>query len=65
MSASETIAPNLSKYSEMKREAENYLLEDDECVKNINPIILRPGLVWHPSERGWSIPFMVATDIGF
>ena len=31
LSASDTIGPLLQKYSQMKKEAENYLVNDDEC----------------------------------
>jgi hypothetical protein len=34
----------------MKREAEDYLLTDEEAA-GLNPVILRPGLVWHQGER--------------
>ena len=54
----------LRKYSDMKREAEMFLLTDPECTKALRPIILRPGLVWHPSERQYSVPLKFATDIG-
>jgi len=55
----------LSKYSEMKREAEMFLLTDPDCIRSLNPIILRPGLVWHPSERQYSLGLKVLNDIGF
>jgi hypothetical protein len=48
----------------MKREAEDYLLTDEE-VSSLNPVILRPGLVWHQGERQWSLPLKFATDFGF
>ena len=49
------------KYSDMKREAEDYLLR----AENIKPVILRPGLVWHQNQRQWSFPLKVATDLGY
>ena len=45
-SASDTIVPMLSKYCEMKREAESFLLRDQLAADNLNPVILRPGLVY-------------------
>ena len=57
--------PLLSGYSKMKREAEDFLLTDADCQEHIKPIILRPGLVWHPSERSYTVPLKVATDIGY
>ena len=45
----------------MKKEAEEYLIAEEK----INPIILRPGLVWHLGEREWSLPFKIATDFGY
>ena len=45
-SASDTIVPMLSKYCEMKREAESFLLRDAAASEKLNPVILRPGLVY-------------------
>ena len=28
-------------------------------------MILRPSLVWNLSERNWSVPLAIATDIGY
>ena len=28
-------------------------------------MILKPGLVWHEQERTWSVPFKIASDIGY
>lgn len=44
LSAAGTIAPMFEKYSQMKREAELHLLQE----KRLQPVILRPGLVWTP-----------------
>ena len=57
--------PMLSKYSDMKREAEMFLLTDPDCLRALSPIILRPGLVWHSSEREYSLPLKLVNDIGF
>ena len=65
LSASDTIFPFLEKYSQMKRQAENFLLTDEACQKNLNPVILRPGLIWHPKERQWLLPVKAITDVGF
>jgi len=62
LSAAPTIAPMLSTYIQMKEQAESFLLNN--CPELI-PIILKPGLVWHEGERNWSVPFKVATDIGY
>ena len=43
ISAADTIAPMFKKYSDMKKEAGIEILKNE----NINPVILRPGLVWH------------------
>ena len=61
ISAADTIAPMFKKYSDMKGEAEAYLLKDE----NIKPVILRPGLVWHQNQRQWSFPLKVVTDLGY
>ena len=45
----------------MKLEAEDYLISEEK----LNAVILRPGLVWHPREREWSLPFKIATDFGY
>ena len=65
LSASETIGPLLEKYSQMKRQAEDYLIYDEDCEQKLNPVILRPGLVWHQNERQWSLPLKLATDFGY
>lgn len=64
-SASDTIAPMLSRYCEMKREAEAYLLRDQLAAERLNSVILRPGLVFSQSQRGWALPLKIATDFGF
>lgn len=64
-SASDTIAPMLSRYCEMKREAEAYLLRDELAAAKLNSVILRPGLVYSATQRGWTMPLKVITDIGF
>lgn len=46
----------------MKKQAESFLLH--HCP-NIEPIILRPSLVWHKNERNWSVPLAIATDLGY
>ena len=46
----------------MKEQAETFLLNN--CPEII-PVILKPGLVWHEGERGWSLPLKIATDIGY
>jgi hypothetical protein len=65
LSASKAIGPLLQEYSQMKQEAEIFLQTDPDCVGSLRPIILRPGLVWHEKERGFSVPLKVATDIGY
>lgn len=50
-SASDTILPTLSRYCEMKREAEMYLLRDELASNKLNPVILRPGLVFSATQR--------------
>ena len=62
ISAAPSIAPMLTKYVQMKIQAENFLLNN--CPE-LKPIILRPGFVYHPSERGWSVPVRVANDVGY
>jgi hypothetical protein len=32
---------------------------------SLQPVILRPGLVWNLNERKYTIPLKVATDIGY
>jgi nucleoside-diphosphate-sugar epimerase len=64
ISAAKTIAPMFLKYSEMKQEAEDFLLKEENKEK-MNVVILRPGLVWHGSQRQWSFPLKLATDIGY
>jgi len=49
VSAAKSIAPMFKKYSDMKEEAENFLLNDKDCLEKLNTVILRPGLIWHPS----------------
>lgn len=51
----------LQKYLDMKLQAEGFLLH--HCP-NIEPVILRPSLVWHKTERSWSVPLAIATDLG-
>ena len=65
LSASPSIFPLLQKYYQTKLEAENHLLTDENCLKAMNSIILRPGLVWHPSERKVSVPLKILNDIGY
>jgi hypothetical protein len=62
LSAAPTIAPLLQLYLETKLQAEDFLLHN---CPNLTPIILKPGLVWHESERSWSLPLKFANDIGY
>lgn len=62
LSAAPSIAPLLRQYIEMKEQAEGFLLHN---CPNLTPVILKPGLVWHESERSWSIPFKLASDFGW
>ena len=62
MSAASQVAPLLKTYIEMKEQAELFLLSS--CPELI-PVILKPGLVWHEQERSWSVPFKIASDIGY
>ncbi len=62
LSASKSIAPMLSRYTEMKEQAESFLLHN---CPHLIPVILKPGFVWHPSERQWSMPLKLATDLGY
>ena len=41
------------------------MLTDETCHKNLQPIILRPGLIWHPRERQWVLPLKALTDFGY
>ena len=54
-------APLLEKYIQTKREAETYLI--DEC-NEFDSYILRPGMVWHHSERPVTLPLKAAVDFG-
>ncbi|CDW88623.1 UNKNOWN [Stylonychia lemnae] len=62
ISASKSITPVLQKYSDMKEQAESFLLNN--CPEII-PVILRPGFVWSENERSWSVPVKVANDFGY
>ena len=55
LSAEESIisTQQSKRYAEMKREAEQFLIE--EC-DSLYSAIIRPGLVYHQSERPWSVP---------
>jgi hypothetical protein len=53
------------KYSDMKEEAERFLLIDDVCSQRLNPVILKPGLIYNSHKRGWLFPVKVATDMGY
>ena len=61
ISAEPYVAPLLTKYFETKREAEDFLLNN---CPHLEPVILRPGLVWHPQERQWAVPLGLAADLG-
>ena len=41
------------RYADLKREAEDFLIS--ECPA-LHTSIIRPGLVYHQSERPWSLP---------
>ena len=65
MSAEESImgqgVPQARKYADMKREAENFLI--NQC-DSVSPSIIRPGLVYHDLERPWSVPLGIAANVG-
>lgn len=48
ISAERSLVPLLQRYSEMKEQAEQFLLNN--CPE-ITPVILRPGIVWNEKER--------------
>lgn len=62
LSAAPSIAPLLRQYIEMKEQAESFLLHN---CPNLTPVILKPGLVWHESERSWSVPAKLLSDFGY
>ena len=62
LSAAPSIAPLLGQYIEMKEQAESFLINN---CPNITPVILKPGLVWHESERSWSVPAKLVSDFGY
>ena len=62
MSAEPSILQANAKYSDMKKEAEDYIISDE--VGNLYSVILRPGLVYHETERPWSVPLGKAADLG-
>ena len=62
MISAEKPPPFLDGYTETKREAEKYLL--DEC-DNLRVHILRPGFIVDPTERNWSQPLACAVTFGY
>jgi len=46
----------------MKREAEIYLME--EC-ESLFAAIVRPGLVYHETERPWSMPLGLFSNLSY
>mmetsp|Transcript_33426 Transcript_33426/g.51310 ORF Transcript_33426/g.51310 Transcript_33426/m.51310 type:complete len:250 (+) Transcript_33426:14-763(+) len=65
ISAEPSVMPMLQKYSETKKEAEEFLLEDQAIIENLARVILRPGMIWHNKQRQWAMPLKVANDIGY
>ena len=48
------------RYVDMKREAEQYLMRDCD---SLFAAILRPGLVYHDTERPWSMPLGLISNL--
>ena len=48
------------KYADLKREAEDFLIS--ECPA-LHTSIIRPGLVYHDSERPWSLPLGLFSNL--
>ena len=58
--SSEKAPPFLDKYLTTKIEAEDYLLSE-EC-NYLVPTIIRPGFIYDPKHRWWSMPLKMAVD---
>ena len=60
--SSEKAPPFLDAYLTSKIEAEDYLFK--ECP-NLKSTAIRPGFIWDPSHRWWSIPRHYGVDIAW
>jgi len=60
--SSEKAPPFLEAYLTSKIEAENYIF--NECP-NLKASSLRPGFIWDPQHRWWSIPLHYGVDIAW
>ena len=52
--------PSFQKYSDTKKEAENFLRE---FCSNLDVVIVRPGLVYSSYDRGWTMPLAALSTV--